>query len=79
MTDNIEQSVVKTMLHLVPREKVEKAEIMKKMIANLNEANKAGSEKSVPKTKKAGEKVGRNEPCPCGSGKKYKKCCGQNE
>jgi hypothetical protein len=24
------------------------------------------------------EKVGRNDPCPCGSGKKYKKCCGQN-
>jgi preprotein translocase subunit SecA len=23
-------------------------------------------------------KVGRNEPCPCGNGKKYKKCCGQN-
>ena len=23
-------------------------------------------------------KVGRNDPCPCGSGKKYKKCCGQN-
>ncbi|MHC4388714.1 MAG: SEC-C metal-binding domain-containing protein, partial [Planctomycetota bacterium] len=23
-------------------------------------------------------KVGRNEPCPCGSGKKYKKCCGKN-
>jgi preprotein translocase subunit SecA len=23
-----------------------------------------------------GEKVGRNDPCPCGSGKKYKKCCG---
>ncbi|HCS11656.1 MAG TPA: hypothetical protein DIV40_09390 [Clostridiales bacterium] len=22
------------------------------------------------------EKIGRNEPCPCGSGKKYKKCCG---
>ncbi|MEA2006457.1 MAG: SEC-C metal-binding domain-containing protein [Acidobacteriota bacterium] len=26
-----------------------------------------------------GEKIGRNEPCPCGGGKKYKKCCGQNE
>jgi len=26
-----------------------------------------------------GVKVGRNDPCPCGSGKKYKKCCGQNE
>ena len=24
-------------------------------------------------------KVGRNDPCPCGSGKKYKKCCGRNE
>jgi len=30
-----------------------------------------------PKTKIAQKKVGRNEPCPCGSGKKYKKCCGQ--
>jgi SWIM/SEC-C metal-binding protein len=28
------------------------------------------------KTRIAEEKVGRNEPCPCGSGKKYKKCCG---
>ncbi len=28
---------------------------------------------------KKGEKVGRNDPCPCGSGKKYKKCCGANE
>ena len=25
----------------------------------------------------AGKKVGRNDPCPCGSGKKYKKCCGR--
>lgn len=25
-----------------------------------------------------GRKIGRNEPCPCGSGKKYKKCCGSN-
>jgi len=25
---------------------------------------------------KAGNKIGRNDPCPCGSGKKYKKCCG---
>lgn len=29
-----------------------------------------------PKTKIAEKKVGRNDPCPCGSGKKYKKCCG---
>ena len=25
-----------------------------------------------------GPKIGRNDPCPCGSGKKYKKCCGAN-
>jgi len=30
-----------------------------------------------PKTRVAEKKVGRNELCPCGSGKKYKKCCGQ--
>jgi preprotein translocase subunit SecA len=30
---------------------------------------------SKPKNEQ-GEKVGRNDPCPCGSGKKYKKCCG---
>jgi SWIM/SEC-C metal-binding protein len=30
-----------------------------------------------PKTVTVAEKVGRNAPCPCGSGKKYKKCCGQ--
>lgn len=31
------------------------------------------------RTVKKAEKIGRNDPCPCGSGKKYKKCCGQNE
>ena len=30
-----------------------------------------------PEPKEVEEKVGRNEPCPCGSGKKYKKCCGR--
>lgn len=30
-----------------------------------------------PKTRIAEKKVGRNVPCPCGSGKKYKKCCGK--
>ncbi|MBO5148805.1 MAG: SEC-C domain-containing protein, partial [Anaerotignum sp.] len=28
--------------------------------------------------KRSEEKVGRNDPCPCGSGKKYKQCCGRN-
>jgi preprotein translocase subunit SecA len=35
-----------------------------------------GDGSSGPKTVVAGQKVGRNDPCPCGSGKKYKKCHG---
>jgi preprotein translocase subunit SecA len=38
----------------------------------------AGTENQTPKTvRRQEEKVGRNAPCPCGSGKKYKKCCGK--
>jgi len=39
----------------------------------------AEEEGKKPIKKKADEQVGRNDPCPCGSGKKYKKCCGQNQ
>ena len=40
----------------------------------------AGSDGTVTKQPvKKGQKVGRNDPCPCGSGKKYKKCCGMHE
>ncbi len=35
-------------------------------------------EKNIPKEEKEERKIGRNELCPCGSGKKYKKCCGRN-
>ena len=35
-----------------------------------------GDNGRVATVKREGEKIGRNEPCPCGSGKKYKKCCG---
>jgi preprotein translocase subunit SecA len=36
-------------------------------------------EGGAQQTVSRGKKVGRNDPCPCGSGKKYKKCCGVNE
>ena len=37
----------------------------------------AGQEETAPVTvRREGPKIGRNDPCPCGSGKKYKKCCG---
>ncbi len=38
-----------------------------------------GSEQSRTVRKTAAQKVGRNDPCPCGSGKKYKKCCGRSD
>jgi len=38
----------------------------------------AGDRQTVQQVVRSGAKVGRNDPCPCGSGKKYKKCCGAN-
>ena len=37
-----------------------------------------GAAATATRSKKAQKKVGRNDPCPCGSGKKYKHCCGRN-
>jgi preprotein translocase subunit SecA len=41
----------------------------------------SGGEEPVSKkpVKREDGKIGRNDPCPCGSGKKYKKCCGMNQ
>ncbi len=41
-------------------------------------AAEAGGQGRVATVRREGRKIGRNEPCPCGSGKKYKKCCGRN-
>jgi preprotein translocase subunit SecA len=38
----------------------------------------SGEYQPVQQRVRSGAKVGRNDPCPCGSGKKYKKCCGVN-
>ena len=45
----------------------------KKRNLNLSHGNEGGGPVTVRRKEK---KVGRNDPCPCGSGKKYKKCCG---
>lgn len=44
---------------------------------NTNQDNNTYKESRILEPIKAEKKVGRNEPCPCGSGKKYKKCCGR--
>jgi preprotein translocase subunit SecA len=41
-------------------------------------AAQAGGTGTIETVRRQGRKIGRNEPCPCGSGKKYKKCCGAN-
>jgi len=44
----------------------------------VTEATDAAAAKAKSKPVRTGPKVGRNDPCPCGSGKKYKHCCGKN-
>ena len=56
-------------------EVVEKQEERKDLVENRGDD---GPKKKKPIVKKAEEKIGRNDPCPCGSGKKYKHCCGKN-
>ena len=61
------------LLHIIPKEQVER----KQVAVPLNATHSDGTiEKRPVRTNK---KVGRNDPCPCGSGKKYKKCCGFSE
>jgi preprotein translocase subunit SecA len=51
----------------------------RKLIEGKAENQGAPKEKTKPTTVKRDQpKIGRNDPCPCGSGKKYKKCCGMN-
>jgi preprotein translocase subunit SecA len=52
-------------------------EIPKKRDRKMNLSHGDQPEKGIT-VKREGQKIGRNDPCPCGSGKKYKKCCGAN-
>lgn len=75
MKDGINEEVVRelTKFQLVSEEKVVRRPKLRNVMTNLNED---GTPAVTQRT--TGKKVGRNEPCPCGSGKKYKKCCGLN-
>ncbi len=75
MIDNISHDTVKYILGAVPASQT----LERQQVANPTATNHGGDDsiKKQPVQKK--DKVGRNDPCPCGSGKKYKKCCGINE
>ena len=49
----------------------------RKQVAKETGTSADGTDKKQPVRKTAAQKVGRNDPCPCGSGKKYKQCCGR--
>lgn len=55
-----------------------KSVLKREQIAKPTWVSSDGEEPSKP-VRASKKKVGRNDPCPCGSGKKYKKCCGRNE
>ena len=49
----------------------------RKQVAKETGTSADGTDKKKPVRKTAAQKIGRNDPCPCGSGKKYKQCCGR--
>ena len=69
MLDNVEDSICQFLLRAEVRQNTERVQTLK---GNAND----GKEKVKAKPKKS-DKVGRNQKCPCGSGLKYKQCCGK--
>ena len=76
MNEAIKEDTLRILFHVEDPSKVKRRE-QNKNIKEGFEGENAG-EKKKPYVRKT-KKVGRNDPCPCGSGKKYKNCCGRNE
>ena len=70
MLQRIDKDISIFLLKAEIRQNIERKPVSKKQVTN----EKSEETKKVPKKS---EKIGRNEPCPCGSGKKYKQCCGK--
>ena len=69
LLNTIDKEITLFLIKAEIRQNTERKEVVKKMITNDG--------KDTVKTTKKSDKVGRNDPCPCGSGKKYKQCCGK--
>ena len=69
MLDTINREITKYLLKAEIKQNLERKEVVKPTGTN--------DSKDKVKTTRKVEKIGRNEPCPCGSGKKYKNCCGR--
>lgn len=73
MTENIREDTVRLLLRVKLEQKVEREQV-----AKVTGTNKDDSGPKAPK-KRENTKIYPNDPCPCGSGKKYKQCCGRNK
>ncbi len=71
MTQNIKEETVRLLFHVKVEQKVEREQV-----AKVTGTNKDDSVAKAP-VKRDNAKVYPNDPCPCGSGKKYKQCCGR--
>ena len=71
MTDSIAETTIRTLFHIRIEQKVEREQV-----AKATGTNKDASAAHTPK-KREEKKIYPNDPCPCGSGKKYKQCCGR--
>ena len=71
MTNAIAENTIRTLFHIKVEQKVEREEV-----AKVTGTNKDDSAVRAPK-KREEKKIYPNDPCPCGSGKKYKQCCGR--
>jgi preprotein translocase subunit SecA len=72
MTAAIEEDTVKLLMHVRIEQKIEREEV-----AKVTGTNKDDSLAKAP-VRRENKKIQRNDPCPCGSGQKYKNCCGRN-
>ena len=83
MIINIRDDTVRGILSAVPRERLmQRVQVVKPTEEGFMNFGQAKERKPVKQTQqpvRVEQKVGRNELCPCGSGKKYKKCCGANQ
>ncbi|MCC8073618.1 MAG: preprotein translocase subunit SecA [Clostridiales bacterium] len=74
MTATIRENTVRMMLTIMPRRR---EDVERKAVAKVTATSSGGGDNTVKATPvRKGNKIGPNDPCPCGSGKKYKKCCG---
>ena len=71
MIDSIAEETIKVLTHIKIEQKVEREQV-----AQATGTNKDDSAVKAPKKRKT-KKIQPNDPCPCGSGKKYKQCCGR--